>query len=75
MSPNAILVAQKLLEIISLTAAEVDRSEADTMEVIGDRIFANAKLVSTLIGLAPGEIEELYLLLQRETTASRAPRS
>ena len=75
MSPTAIFVAQKLLEIISITATEVDRSEADTIEVIGDRIFADAKLISSLIGLAPGEMEELYLLLRREMAASRALRS
>ncbi len=54
MSPTAILVAQKLLEIISITAAEVARSEADTMEVIGDCIFADAKLVSMLIRVGTG---------------------
>ena len=75
MCPTAIFVAQKLLEIISITATEVDRSEADTIEVIGDRIFADAKLISSLIGLAPGEMEELYLLLRREMAASRALRS
>ncbi len=75
MSPTAILLAQQLLEIISLTAAEVGRSQADTIDVLGDRIFADAKLVSTLIGLAPGEMEELYFLLLREMAASRAPRS
>jgi len=75
MSPTAILIAQKLFEIISLTASDVRRSEADTIEMIGDRIFADAKLVSTLIGLAPGEMEELYSLLRREMAASRAPRS
>ena len=75
MCPTAIFVAQKLLEIISITATEVDRSEADTIEVIGDRIFADAKLISSLIGLALGEMEELYLLLQREMAASRALRS
>ncbi|HVN88925.1 MAG TPA: hypothetical protein VMT61_03840 [Candidatus Binataceae bacterium] len=75
MSPTAILIAQKLFEIISLTASDVRRSEADTIEMIGDRIFADAKLVSTLIGLAPGEMEELYSLLRRGMAASRAPRS
>ena len=75
MSPTIIAMAEKLWQLIGITAHEGCRCEEQVMRMLADSISADLELASALKTLTLPEEEEIATLLWREIAANRAPRS